>query len=231
MNEQLEEQASLYVFGILEGAEAAAFERQLQEDAELRALVDHLEETAAALAHAAPDRPLPPELRGRVLAAAQREKMVAFPARFNWLPWAIAACLAIGCCYLIAERAGLKEQIAHLEQRDLLAQVQIASLTSKLKSAPDANAVVVWDEKKQRGILKVTQLPRNDSDRDYQIWMVDPKYRQPVDAGVFHVSNDKSLRVPFQPSSPISEVKGFAISLERKGGVTKAEGPIVLLGK
>ena len=25
--------------------------------------------------------------------------------------------------------------------------------------------------------------------------------------------------------------QGFAISLERKGGVTKAEGPIVLLGK
>lgn len=231
MNEELEEQASLYVFGLLEGAENAAFEKRLQAEPGLRALVDQFDEAAAAIAHDAPARSLPPELRERVLAQISRSKTIAFPRRVAWLPWAIAACLAIACSYLVAERIGLQKDITRLENRDLLAQVQIASLTSKLKSAPDANAVVVWDEKKQRGILKVTELPPNDSDRDYQIWMVDPRYKNPVDAGVFHVSNDKSLRVPFQPSSPVREAKGFAISLERKGGVTKAKGPIVLLGK
>ena len=100
-----------------------------------------------------------------------------------------------------------------------------------MESAPDANAVVVWDERKQRGVLKVTKLPRNAADRDYQLWLVDPRYKDPVDGGVFHVANDGSLRVPFQPASPVREATGFAISLERKGGVTKAEGPIVLLGK
>jgi len=79
--------------------------------------------------------------------------------------------------------------------------------------------------------LKVTKLPRNAADRDYQLWLVDPRYKDPVDGGVFHVANGGSLRVPFQPVSPVREAKGFAISLERKGGVTKAEGPIVLLGK
>jgi anti-sigma-K factor RskA len=231
VNDEIQEQASLYVFGLLEGAEAAAFEKQLRSDADLRALVDELDEAAAAISYEAPPQPLPPELRSRILAQTGRAKVVAFPRPAVWLPWAIAACLAIACSYLAAERIGLKKHIAHLQQRDLLAQVQIASLASKLKTAPDANAVVVWDENKQRGVLKVTQLPRNDSDRDYQIWMVDPRYKNPVDAGVFHVSNKKSLRVPFQPSSPVHEAKGFAISLERKGGVTKAEGPIVLLGK
>ena len=67
MNAELEEQATLYVFGLLEGAESAGFERRLESNAELRALVDELDETAAAIAHAAPVRALPPELRARAL--------------------------------------------------------------------------------------------------------------------------------------------------------------------
>jgi anti-sigma-K factor RskA len=203
----------------------------LQSDPELRELVDQLDAAAAAVAHSATPRPLPPELRERVLGEVRRGKTIAFGRRLNWIPWAIAACLALSCAYLVAERGRLRKRVTHLEQRDLLAQVQIASLNSQLKNAPDANAVVVWDEKRQRGVLKVTRLPANEADRDYQLWLVDPRYKNPIDGGVFHVANDGTLRLPFRPSSPVREAKGFAISLERKGGVTKAEGPIVLLGK
>ena len=229
MNEQLEEQASLYVFGLLEGEEASAFAQRLQSDAELEALVDQLDAAAATLAHSAPACVLPPELRERVLVQVRSGKTVAFPRRSNWIPWAVAACLALTCAYLIAERGRLRKRITRLEQRDLFAQVQIASLNSKLENAPDANAVVVWDEKRQRGILRVTKLPRNEENRDYQLWLVDPRYKDPVDGGVFHVANDGALRVSFHPSSPVREAKGFAISLERKGGVQSAEGPIVML--
>lgn len=232
MKEELEEQASLYVLGLLKGAEAAAFERRMESDAELRALVDELDGAAAALAHNAPKRALPPELRARVLAqVGGRNKVVAFQRPSNWIPWALAACLALSCAYLVAESGRLRKRIARLEERDIFAQIQIASLSSKLENAPNANAVVVWDEKKQRGILKVTQLPRNTEDHDYQIWLVDPRYKDPVAGGVFHVANDGTLNVPFQPKAPVREAQAFAISLERKGGVTKAEGPIVLLGK
>ncbi len=231
MNEQLEEQASLYVLGILEGPEADAFAQQLENNAELRALVDDLDEAAAMYARSAPAQPLPPDLRAQVLRRVTVSKPIPFPKRVNWLPWAIAACLALVCSYLVADRVGLRQRVTSLEQRDVLSQIQIASLSSQVQNAPDANAVVVWDEQKQRGVLKVTQLPRNASDHDYQLWLVDPRYKNPVDGGVFHVSNDGSLNVPFQPTIPVRGAKGFAISLERKGGVTKAEGPIVLLGK
>ena len=231
MNEALEEQASLYVVGLLEGEEAVAFERQLERDAELQAFVDALDETAAALAHAAPPRPLPPELRDRVLGAVNRGKAIPFPVRSRWIPWSIAAALALTCSYLVAERSGLRHRMTRLEERDVLAQIQIASLTSKLQNAPNANAVVVWDEKKQRGILKVTALPRNADDRDYQLWLIDSRYKHPVDGGAFHVANDGTMRVPFQPAAPVREAQGFAISLERKGGVPVAEGPMVLVGK
>ncbi len=231
MNEPLEEQASLYVFGLLEGDESAAFEKRLHDDAELRALVDDLDHAAAAFAHNAPSRPLPPELRERILGQLSSSKTVAFPRRGRWIPWAIAAALALTCSYLVAERGGWRKRIARLEERDLLSQIQIASLSSKLDNAPNANAVVVWDERKQRGILKVTKLPANSADRDYQLWLVDSRYKDPVDGGVFHVANDGTMNVPFQPATPVREAQGFAISLERKGGVPKAEGPIVLLGK
>ena len=231
MKEELEEQASFYVLGLLEGDKAPAFERQLESDDELRAFVDQLDETAAQLAHHAPPRPLPPALRERVLGEIRSGKTVPFSRRTQWIPWTIAACLALICSYLIAERNQLRHRVVRLQQRDVLAQVQIASLSSKLASAPNANAVVVWDERKQRGVLKVAQLPRNAADHDYQIWLVDPRYKNPVDGGVFHVATDETIRVPFHPADPVREAQGFAISLERKGGVPKAEGPIVLLGK
>jgi len=198
----------------------------------MRALVDQLDETAAAIAHHAPARPLPPELRARVLnQVGDANKVVAFPRRSAWIPWTLAACLALACAYLVAESSGLRKRITRLEERDILARLQIASLTSKLASAPSANAVVVWDERKQRGILKITQLPPNADDHDYQLWLVDPRYQNPVDGGVFHVANDGTQSIGFHPNTPVREAKAFAISLERKGGVTKAEGPIVLLGK
>lgn len=231
MKEELEEQACVYVLGLLEGDEAPAFERQLESDNELRAFVDQLDETVAQLARHAPPRPLPPALWERVLSQVRSEKKVPFSRRRQWIPWAIAAGLALICSYLIAERNQLRHRVVRLQQRDVFAQIQIASLNSKLASAPNANAVVVWDEKKQRGVLKVTQLPPNAADHDYQIWLVDPRYKNPVDGGVFHVGNDGALRVPFRPANPVRQAQGFAISLERKGGVPKAEGPIVLLGK
>jgi anti-sigma-K factor RskA len=232
MNEEVEEQAFLYVFGFLEDAEAGVFERGLESDAEIRRLVDDLDRAAAAVAHTAPARALPPELRARVLGSVSgADRMVAFPRRSAWMPWALAACLALTCAYLVAESSGLRKRVTRLEERDVLARLQIASLTTELENAPNAHAVVVWDEKKQRGVLKITRLPRNADDRDYQLWLVDPRYKNPVDGGVFHVAHDGTLRVPFHPHTPVRDAQAFAISLERKGGVTKAEGPIVLLGK
>lgn len=234
MNEELEEQASLYVFGLLENAEATAFERRMQFDDELRTFVGTMDEAAAMFAHSAPPRALPAEVRERVLKqVGQRRKEASFPAfpRSALLPWSFAACLGLACAYLVADNSGLRGRVTRLKEREVLARVQIASLQSKLAAAPNANAVVVWDEKKQTGVLKVAQLPSNAKDHDYQLWLVDPRYKDPVDAGVFHLANDGSLSVQFHPHAPVRGARAFVVSLERKGGVPKAEGPIVLSGQ
>lgn len=132
---------------------------------------------------------------------------------------------------LSRERERTASEIARLQERDNLSQMQIATLTSKLADAPKATAFVIWDAEKQRGVLTTVDVPPNAADRDYQLWVVDPKYQIPVDAGVFSVKSGEATKILFKPKNPVTSADAFAISLERKGGVPKAEGPIVLVGK
>ena len=228
MNEETQERASLYVLGLLEDREVAQFEKEIQSDPELRGLIDELDATAAQLAHSAPFHPPPAGLRARVLAQAPKGRVTQFPRAQTWIPWAIAAALALTASYLISERNHLRHRVNRLEARDLFAEIQVASLESKLASAPQASGVVVWNEKRQRGLLQVSQLPPNAENGDYELWLVDRRYPQPVNGGVFHLVKDEAGQIGFQPAQPVRDAKGFAISLERKGGVMKAEGPIVL---
>jgi anti-sigma-K factor RskA len=253
--------------------------------------VDRLTETIAQVAHAAPSHPLPAHLEAQVLAAVrQTQSAVVVPMRSSsnsWLPWAIAACLALACVLAFVDRQRLageltaarsenmqsqtqlsvlaadkqraERQVAELQQResdsraqmatladarqqaekklaeiqgrDELTKVQVATLTSKLPDAPNATAAVVWDAERQRGVLNTANMPPNATNRDYQLWVVDPDYGQPVDAGVFSVEKAGGTKYFFTPKSRITSATAFAISLERKGGVPKAEGPIVLAGK
>lgn len=232
IDEATEELASLYALDLLEGAEFAAFEARLRTEPELRDLVADLRNAAAAFAAGAPPRVPPPELEQRISAAVlSQSKPANVVVRQSWVPWAIAAGLMAACALLAVDRSRVAKRIAQLEQRDVFAQTQIAMLSSKLESAPQAQAVVIWDSQKQEGVLKVVGAPVTAKDRDYQLWIVDPRYKQPVDAGVFGVAEDGTTKITFRPKEKVESVQAFAVSLERKGGVPKAEGPMVLVGK
>lgn len=129
-----------------------------------------------------------------------------------------------------------KDRIARLSadivaQRDL-ADFKITTLASMLQNSPQALAVAVWDPAKQEGVLKVEKLPALLPSQDYQLWVVDPQYPNPVDGGVFTVdAKTGEARVKFKANQPVKAIAAFAVTLERKGGVPKAEGPFVLLGK
>ena len=97
-----------------------------------------------------------------------------------------------------------------------------------MANAPKARAVVVWNEKRQRGLLQLSELPPNDVGHDYELWLFDARYLQPVNGGAFHLRSDETRPIAFQPARPVRAAKGFSITLEGKGGVTKAEGPVVL---
>lgn len=123
-------------------------------------------------------------------------------------------------------------RIAELETRNRLAELRIASLAAQAGQPASAQGIAVWDPVSQQGVLTVSKLPALATDRDYQLWVVDPQYPHPVDGGVFTVDPvTGEARLVFKADKPVANVAAFAISLERKGGVPVAEGPMVLVGK
>lgn len=132
---------------------------------------------------------------------------------------------------LAATDTQLSELREKLQAQGDLAQFKIATLASLAGNSPEALAVAVWNPTTQEGILRVDHLPALASNQDYQLWVIDPAYPIPVDGGVFTVDPATGhARINFRPNKPVTNATKFAVSLERKGGVPKAEGPIVLLG-
>lgn len=95
------DEAARYVLGQLSPAAKHAFELQLTQSAELRALVQELEEGVEAMARAVPQRPPPPQAWAPIeqaIAQEMRRKVVTLPAWSNWWRsgWAAAAaCLLV----------------------------------------------------------------------------------------------------------------------------------------
>jgi anti-sigma-K factor RskA len=273
IDERTEELASLYAFDLLEGAELAAFEATLAQDAGRRALVHELREIASALSLAAPAVAPPHGLKSRLFASLAEKSFTedrrAAPfAPLAWVPWAIAACLALTSAWLTqlyftqksesiaqheeaalaqmerqsmqnqleAERILASRQLADLQEqiktnRDL-SHLEIAKLVSLLGHSPQARAIAVWDPALQQGVLTVEKLPALAADQDYQLWVIDPKYPDPVSGGVFTVdARTGTARIAFHPVQLIATAAKFAVSCERKGGRPKPEGPIVLLSE
>ncbi len=136
----------------------------------------------------------------------------------------------------LTERSLLAENMINslgqkLGRTEDLARLKVTALASLADNTKEAQVIAVWDPEQQTGLLTVEKLPALPATQDYQIWIVDPAYPNPVNGGVFHVAADGQVALAFKPDQPVTQAAAFAISLEKKGGVPKAEGPIVLLGK
>ncbi len=136
----------------------------------------------------------------------------------------------------LTERSLLAEKMitdlgAQLRRADDLSRLKVTALASLAGNTKEAQVIAVWNPEQQTGLLTMEKLPAIADTQDYQIWIVDPAYKDPVNGGVFHVGADGKIALGFKPDQPVKQAAAFAISLEKKGGVPKAEGPIVLLGK
>ncbi len=245
--EHVEELAALYSLGLLEGVEAAQFEEMLNSDPELRALVRELQDSAAALASAASPQNAPREVRMRLVAEirSEKESSHASSSAARWWPWSIAAVFAIIAASLAVERVRLQSElaalrqkdeasqneIAALQQQDAISKLRIATLSGTTENAPGSVGSVAWDGEKQRGVLTLEKLPPPGPAQDYQLWVIDPQYAQPVSGGLVHVDDKGNARLIFTVDVPIHAAEKFALSRERKGGASTAQGPIVMLGQ
>jgi anti-sigma-K factor RskA len=235
ISEEQQDQAALYVLGLLEPHEVAAFESELNANAELRDVAHELREAAGGVALTVAWRMPPASLKQRVMReiAMKTEGPALMPrqrAPSGWIPWAIAAGLAVFCGLLAFDRVRLERELADIRAADPLMQTTFFSLTPSAPAPADAKATVAWQPGRQSGVIRISNLPAPQPGKDYQLWAVDAAHKDPISAGVIRVDKNGVAQVRFKPVDRAEHVKAFAISLEREGGVPKKEGPILLVG-
>jgi anti-sigma-K factor RskA len=248
IDERTEELASGYVLGALDAEELRQFERQLQSDAELRRLVAELRGVSELIGGTSPVLQPSAALRTTLIELGDRRQLRPLTRRGyeSWLPWGLAAGFAALCLMfawqanglrvqldaqqrrveelnrvadtLRSESANLRQAVLTLQQSNRLANIRIAVLSSQLRTDPQALAVSVWDNERQAGVTVVHHLKPPPKDKDYQLWIIDPRYPTPVDAGLLHVDDAGDGRVDFKARRPIQNANQFAVTEEVKGG-------------
>jgi len=124
------------------------------------------------------------------------------------------------------------------ERAAMLARADTLKVTlgaTKDPAAAGVNGDAVWDPVAQKGFLHFVGLASNDpSVRQYQLWIFDGKRdpRYPVDGGVFDVPADASeVVIPVHAALSVGEVKAFAVTVEKAGGVVvSGRTHVVVLG-
>jgi anti-sigma-K factor RskA len=255
IDEPLQDQASLYALGVLDADETRQFEVALKDNAELRSLVRDLRAVTEVIAGTAPGLEPPASVKAKLMLqigeqprrAAAVTPLGARRRPVNvWIPWALAAGLAVVSFGFLYQATGLKAElaaqarridelgmslevaqadsvklrqtVATLRESNRLAAIRIALLDSLVTADPKAVAVSVWDNDRQNGVFIVRNLKSLPSDKDYQLWIIDPKYKTPVDAGVFQVDAKGNVRADFHAREPIETASQFAVTIEKKGG-------------
>jgi anti-sigma-K factor RskA len=238
--EEIQEEAALYVLNLLPPEERQRFEEKLAEDPRFQKAVGEMGDSLSLLARALPQHAPRPELREKILRSVCPEGPEERPTRrglfpawvFGKLPWALAASFALALAVLLWDRSRLLTELEALRREDRLAEIRIAELQSRLSEAQGKVCLVLWDRQKQEGIFWVSQPLELPQDRDFQLWVLDAEAPQPVSAGVIRVEpKGRGYWMRFRPQGPITRPKGFAVSLEPKGGSPAPTGPILWSGE
>ncbi|GAB4489378.1 MAG: hypothetical protein OHK0045_12430 [Raineya sp.] len=89
--------------------------------------------------------------------------------------------------------------------------------------APKSYATVFWNEKKKEAFIFTNSLPQPPKGKQYQLWALTKGDGVVWDAGVFHWGKLSPVKCFEKPDK-------FIITLEKEGGVPKAEGKAYAIG-
>lgn len=111
------------------------------------------------------------------------------------------------------------------QQRERLSEEMAALATVNTKAialtgqpvAPSASASVFLEPETRRAVVFFSNLPQNPGDKSYQLWVLRGDESQRTSAGVFDVSRG-SAAITTENLPPATEIKGLAVTLERRGG-------------
>lgn len=190
---------------------------------------------------------LPKQMRKRILHAYRTELGQStlmdyinhYMRVFFYKPqyaWTLTVLMAIGLSFSMIEFKTYDGNFRYLPLKRALLENTATDMIqfpwhSRSTSLEAISGDIIWTDQGQKGFIKITGLPMNDSTQNqYQVWIVDPlKYEQPVDGGVFDITRiDKPVIIPINPKLPISKAVAFAITLEQPGGVVVSDQPLLL---
>ncbi|MCA9292509.1 MAG: anti-sigma factor [Phycisphaerales bacterium] len=92
--------------------------------------------------------------------------------------------------------------------------------------ADGVSGEVIWNEPAQQGVMVFEGLPANDpSAEQYQLWIIVPDQKHPIDGGVFDMADSSGgkVYVPIDPKLAVHDAVAFAITIEKPGGVVVSD--------
>lgn len=241
MTPQLEELASLYVLDRLVGRARAEFEERLEQDRELALLVRELETALARRVELLPQHEPPADLFARISARLDAPgtrlspQARRAPVWASWVPWGLAAALALGLGVTTAllwqrERApapvilfvGLDANRSTpvplpASQASSNADARYAQLAAMAeafwndpaqlpveRASTAARGYAVLDPESRQGFIAVRQLPQQNQQQRYHLWVVDTATGHVTEAGVIPAASaDGGLySFAFSPEAP-----------------------------
>jgi anti-sigma-K factor RskA len=228
--------AGAYALDALPADERAFFERHLSMCGACRAEGAELTETAARLGSAAAQAP-PPDLRARILAAADVTRQlppepdptpaeVLRPRRSQqrWLA-PVAACLALAVVVLSGAIVAIGQRGTEPGQQPALVAVLGAPdlQTAELEMEGPQPGRFLYSPEQDRGVLVAASMPAVSDDKTYELWLIHDGTPQP--AGLFRPGTD---------GKAIAHVNGIvrgaelvAITVEPASGSERPTGEVL----
>ena len=219
-----------YALDALDAADREAYEAHLGRCEQCRAELATLGEAATALAWATVSPAPPQRLRESILAAAtaERQNVVPFPVRRQWVFRAAVATSAAAACAAVV--LGIwASSLSHSLRNERSAHAS-ASRVTEILADPASRKVelrggsgMVAVDARGHGVLVVRQLPRAPSGKTYEAWVIPPG-GQPKRAGLFRGGESPTMLTLDAMVPPGAVV---AATMERQGGVDRpTETPI-----
>lgn len=239
---------ALYAMGDLRGEELKQVRDHLQGCAECREEARAIAEDLAAIGMSVEQHAVPAGARQRFVESLGGEAKTQSPKRAEttvtpisvarprtvWVPWAVAAVLAVGAAGLGVKVNTLRQQL-HNQSR-MLAQSQEEGVRSQrvlaLLRTPHAQRVTLTPAKTpavpsghtiylaERGelIFQGSNLKSLPQDKAYELWVIPANGTAPIPAGVFRPDSSGDASVVMPPLPPGVPAKAFAVTVERAEG-------------
>ncbi len=94
------------------------------------------------------------------------------------------------------------------------------------ESGKQAKGTVLWNQQTKRGVIRLNGLPINNPEQQqYQLWVIDRErgIEDRPNAGVFDITKAGVNILEFRSDLKVFDLQGFAVTVEKPGGVSKSD--------